>query len=117
MKAVDVPDFLTPPNTEAPYDFTSHVLEVIDALGIHVLIPIGGDDTLSYGLRLHTEGVPVIAIPKTMDNDVHGTDYCIGFSTAVTRGVQFISNLRTSTGSTNGSRSSSCSGDTAVRPR
>ncbi len=72
---------------------------MIDALGIDVLIPIGGDDTLSYGLRLHTEGVPVIAIPKTMDNDVHGTDYCIGFSTAVTRGVQFISNLRTSTGS------------------
>ncbi len=72
---------------------------MLDALGIDVLIPIGGDDTLSYGLRLHNEGVPVIAIPKTMDNDVHGTDYCIGFSTAVTRGVQFIHNLRTSTGS------------------
>ena len=68
-------------------------------LGIDVLIPIGGDDTLSYALRMHDEGVPVIAIPKTMDNDVHGTDYCIGFSTAVTRGVQFIHNLRTSTGS------------------
>ena len=67
--------------------------------GIDVLIPIGGDDTLSYALRMHDEGVPVIAIPKTMDNDVHGTDYCIGFSTAVTRGVQFIHNLRTSTGS------------------
>ncbi len=64
-----------------------------------MLIPIGGDDTLSYALRMHDEGVPVIAIPKTMDNDVHGTDYCIGFSTAVTRGVQFIHNLRTSTGS------------------
>ncbi|MCP5033555.1 MAG: phosphofructokinase, partial [Actinomycetia bacterium] len=60
---------------------------------------IGGDDTLSYGLRMHEEGVPVVAIPKTMDNDVHGTDYCIGFSTAVTRGVEFIHNLRTSTGS------------------
>jgi len=64
-----------------------------------VLIPIGGDDTLSYGLRLHEEGVPVIAIPKTMDNDVHGTDYCIGFSTAVTRGVDFIHRLRTAAGS------------------
>ena len=54
---------------------------------------------MSYGLRMHEEGVPVIAIPKTMDNDVHGTDYCIGFSTAVSRGVEFINNLRTSTGS------------------
>ncbi len=84
---------------DGPYDFTKHVLDVIEAQQIDVLIPIGGDDTLSYGLRLHDEGVPVIAIPKTMDNDVHGTDYCIGFSTAVTRGVQFIHNLRTSTGS------------------
>lgn len=100
VKASDVPDFLTPPEgAEAPYDFTPHAIEVLEAYGIDVLIPIGGDDTLSYGLRLHQEGVPVIAIPKTMDNDVHGTDYCIGFSTAVTRGVQFISNLRTSTGS------------------
>jgi ATP-dependent phosphofructokinase / diphosphate-dependent phosphofructokinase len=71
----------------------------VEALGIDILVPIGGDDTLSYALRMHEEGVPVIAIPKTMDNDVHGTDYCIGFSTAVTRGVQFIHNLRTSTGS------------------
>ena len=72
---------------------------MIESIGIDVLIPIGGDDTLSYALRMHDEGVPVIAIPKTMDNDVHGTDYCIGFSTAITRGVQFIHNLRTSTGS------------------
>ncbi len=78
---------------------TPHVIEVLEALGIDALIPIGGDDTLSYGLRMHEEGVPVIAIAKTMDNDVHGTDYCIGFSTAVTRGVEFIHNLRTSTGS------------------
>jgi 6-phosphofructokinase 1 len=84
---------------EGPFDLTEHVLRVIEQLGIDVLVPIGGDDTLSYALRLHDEGVPVIAIPKTMDNDVHGTDYCIGFSTAVTRGVQFIHNLRTSTGS------------------
>jgi 6-phosphofructokinase 1 len=84
---------------DGPFDFTDHALRVIEALGIDVMIPIGGDDTLSYALRLHDEGVPVVAIPKTMDNDVHGTDYCIGFSTAITRGVQFIHNLRTSTGS------------------
>ncbi len=84
---------------DAPHDLTPHALRVLEHLGIDVLIPIGGDDTLSYGLRLHDEGVPVIAIPKTMDNDVHGTDYCIGFSTAVTRSVQFIHQLRTSTGS------------------
>ncbi len=94
----EVPDFLTAEG-EGPHDFTPHTLRVLESQGIDVLIPIGGDDTLSYGLRMHEEGVPVIAIPKTMDNDVHGTDYCIGFSTAVTRGVQFIHNLRTSTGS------------------
>ncbi len=96
----EVPDFLADRiEGDGPHDLTSHSLEVIEQLGIDVLIPIGGDDTLSYGLRMHNEGVPVIAIPKTMDNDVHGTDYCIGFSTAVTRGVEFIHNLRTSTGS------------------
>lgn len=80
-------------------DFTGHVLRVLEFLGIDHLIPIGGDDTLSYALRLHQEGVPVVAIPKTMDNDVPGTDYCIGFSTAVTRSVDFITQLRTSMGS------------------
>jgi 6-phosphofructokinase 1 len=96
----DVPDFLDDRATgESPWDFTDHVLRVIEALGIDALVPIGGDDTLSYALRMHQEGVPVIAIPKTMDNDVHGTDYCIGFSTAVSRSVQFIHSLRTSTGS------------------
>lgn len=80
-------------------DFTPHVLRNLDDLGIEVLIPIGGDDTLSYGERLHREGFKVVAIPKTMDNDVYGTDYCIGFSTAVTRSVQFIHQLRTSCGS------------------
>ena len=95
-----VPEFLADrAEGEGPFDFTDHALRVIEDRGIDVLIPIGGDDTLSYGLRMHQEGVPVIAIPKTMDNDVHGTDYCIGFSTAVTRGVQFIHQLRTSTGS------------------
>jgi 6-phosphofructokinase 1 len=80
-------------------DCTPHVLRVIEKLELDALIPIGGDDTLSYGVRLHEEGVPVIAIPKTMDNDVHGTDYCIGFSTAVTRSVDFLNQLRTPTGS------------------
>ena len=84
---------------EAPYDFTPHALRVLESQGIDVVIAIGGDDSLSYALRLHDEGVKVIAIPKTMDNDVHGTDYCIGFSTAVTRSVQFVHNLRTASGS------------------
>jgi len=98
--AKSVPAFLAAEAVgEAPFDFTPHVLRLLESQGIEVVIPIGGDDTLSYALRLHDEGVKVIAIPKTMDNDVHGTDYCIGFSTAVTRGVQFIHNLRTSTGS------------------
>ena len=96
----DLPDFVKAKAIgDQPHDLTPHVLKVIDHLGIDALIPIGGDDTLSYGLRMHDEGVPVVAIPKTMDNDVHGTDYCIGFSTAVTRGVEFIHNLRTSAGS------------------
>jgi 6-phosphofructokinase 1 len=100
VKPGSVPDFLAGPTEgDPPYDFTKHVLRVVEHLRLDALIPIGGDDTLSYGLRLHDEGVPVIAIPKTMDNDVHGTDYCIGFSTAVTRGVEFINALRTSTGS------------------
>ena len=84
---------------EQTKDLTPHVMGVLESQGIDVLIPIGGDDTLSYGLRLHREGIPVVAIPKTMDNDVHGTDYCIGFSTAVTRGVQAIHSLRTVAGS------------------
>jgi 6-phosphofructokinase 1 len=100
VRPQEVPDFLSDrAEGDGPFDFTEHALRVVDKLGIDVLIPIGGDDTLSYGLRLHEEGVPVIGIPKTMDNDVHGTDYCIGFSTAVTRGVSFIHSLRTATGS------------------
>jgi len=106
VKPKDVPEFLRDPQhldaekqDPRPRDFTPHVLRNLEYLGINVLIPIGGDDTLSYGQRLHTEGFPVVAIPKTMDNDVYGTDYCIGFSTAVTRSVQFIHQLRTSTGS------------------
>jgi len=80
-------------------DFTAHVLKNLAHLQIDALIPIGGDDTLSFALRLHREGFPVLAIPKTMDNDVTGTDYCIGFSTAITRSVNFIHALRTSAGS------------------
>ena len=80
-------------------DCTPHVLRVLEYLGIDTLIPIGGDDTLSYAVRMHQEGMRVIAIPKTMDNDVFGTDYCIGFSTAVTRSVEFINALRTPSGS------------------
>ena len=80
-------------------DFTYYVLEVLEHLGINTMVTIGGDDTLSYSHRIHTEGYPTVAIPKTMDNDVFGTDYCIGFSTAVTRSVEFVTNLRTSMGS------------------
>ena len=73
--------------------------DVIQDLKIDALITIGGDDTQSYALRLHNEGIPIVAIPKTMDNDIYGTDYCIGFSTAVTRSVNFITQLRTVAGS------------------
>jgi 6-phosphofructokinase 1 len=97
----DVPDFLTKEfeKGEEVKDFTSHVLKNLEHLKIDAIVPIGGDDTLSFADRLHQEGFPVIAIPKTMDNDVFGTDYCIGFSTAITRSVSFIHALRTSTGS------------------
>ncbi len=80
-------------------DCTPHVLSVLERLKVEALVAIGGDDTLSYAARLHREGVPIVCIPKTMDNDVYGTDYCIGFSTAVTRSVEFIHALRTPTGS------------------
>ncbi len=100
VKEADEPEFLRDGREDdGPRDHTEHVLRVIEHLGIGAMVPIGGDDTLSFGLRLHEEGVPVVAIPKTMDNDVHGTDYCIGFSTAVTRTVNFVHQLRTSAGS------------------
>lgn len=103
VKPKDVPEFLREPDWHPEEgdirDFTPHVLANLEQLELDVLIPIGGDDTLGYGHRLHTEGFPIVAIPKTMDNDVYGTDYCIGFSTAVTRSVNFIHNLRTSVGS------------------
>jgi len=80
-------------------DLTQEVLKNLEWLGVDTLVPIGGDDTLSYGVRLHKEGFKVIGIPKTMDNDVPGTDYCIGFSTCVTRTIQLVNSLRTSAGS------------------
>ncbi len=106
VKLADTPDFLKGTvepiegeGDEAIYDFTSHVLKVLEFLELDALVPIGGDDTLSYAARMHQEGFHVVAIPKTMDNDVYGTDYCIGFSTAVTRSVEFITALRTPSGS------------------
>ncbi|MCL4822548.1 MAG: 6-phosphofructokinase [Vicinamibacteria bacterium] len=95
----NVPEHLRSRYADEMNDLTPEVLRSIDRLGIDVLIPIGGDDTLSYGVRLHEEGVKVIAIPKTMDNDVPGTDYCIGFSTCVTRTIEMTHALRTSAGS------------------
>ncbi len=80
-------------------DLTPEIIKNLEYLGIDYLIPIGGDDTLSYAVRLYSEGVKVVAIPKTMDNDVPGTDYCIGFSTCVTRTIQMCNTLRTSAGS------------------
>jgi ATP-dependent phosphofructokinase / diphosphate-dependent phosphofructokinase len=102
VKPESLPEFLKerfPPDGSDTVDCTPHVLDVIQKLGIDVLIPIGGDDTLSYAVRLHREGFPVLGIPKTMDNDVYGTDYCIGFSTAVTRSVELIHDMRTPVGS------------------
>jgi len=99
VKAADVPAHLKESYAEEINDLTPEVLKNLEWLGVDHLIPIGGDDTLSYGVRMSQEGVRTIGIPKTMDNDVPGTDYCIGFSTAVTRTIQMINNLRTSAGS------------------
>ncbi len=101
VKGKDVPAYMKSDEYQADqrYDLTPQVLRNLQAMGINALVPIGGDDTLSYAVRMHTEGIPVVAIPKTMDNDVFGTDYCIGFSTAVTRSVEFIHALRTPAGS------------------
>jgi 6-phosphofructokinase len=99
IKQVDVPEHLKDAYQEEVNDLTQEVIKNLDFLGVDYLIPIGGDDTLSYGVRLYQEGVKVIAIPKTMDNDVPGTDYCIGFSTCVTRTISIANNLRTIAGS------------------
>ena len=94
-----LPDHLRDRYTDEANDLTKEVLANIEYLGIDTMVPIGGDDTLSYGVHLHNQGVPVIALPKTMDNDVPGTDYCIGFSTCVTRTIAMTHALRTSAGS------------------
>ncbi len=94
-----VPDHLKDKYNKDTNDLTEEVLQNLEFLGIDFLIPIGGDDTLSYAVRLYQEGIKVIAIPKTMDNDVPGTDYCIGFSTCVTRTINMTNTLRTSAGS------------------
>jgi ATP-dependent phosphofructokinase / diphosphate-dependent phosphofructokinase len=102
VSAAMMPAFLVdkhPLGERKTADTTTHILRVLEHLGIDTLIAIGGDDTLSYAVRLHQEGVPVIGIPKTMDNDVFGTDYCIGFSTAITRSVEMVNALRTPSGS------------------
>lgn len=85
--------------TSISYDLSAHVLKNLEALGLDSLIAIGGDDTLSYAAKLHSLGVKVIAVPKTMDNDVHNTEYCIGFSTAITRATDAVSRQRTTVGS------------------
>lgn len=102
VKPAELPAFLASKTTatdDGTIDCTSHILRVLEHLEIDALIAIGGDDTLSYAARLHQEGVRIMACPKTMDNDVFGTDYCMGFSTAVSRSVSFIDALRTPTGS------------------
>jgi 6-phosphofructokinase 1 len=104
MSGEEVPEFLRKEGIdysvpEQTFDLTWKVLDTLEKLHVDVLLPIGGDDTLGYGSRVHREGYPVVSIPKTMDNDVFGTDFCIGFSTAVTRSVDFITALRTPAGS------------------
>jgi ATP-dependent phosphofructokinase / diphosphate-dependent phosphofructokinase len=99
VKKPNVPLHLQDKYSDEKNDLTQEVLKNLDFLGIDYMIPIGGDDTLSYGVRMFHEGVKVIAIPKTMDNDVPGTDYCIGFSTCVTRTISLTNSLRTIAGS------------------
>jgi 6-phosphofructokinase len=99
MPKKDVPEHLQDAYSEEINDLTPEVIKNLEYLGIDYLIPIGGDDTLSYGVTLYQKGVNVVAIPKTMDNDVPGTDYCIGFSTCVTRTIEMTNRLRTSAGS------------------
>src|SRR3989454_1809931 len=99
VKKEEVPEALRATFNQDKNDLTSEVIKNLDWLGIDYLIPIGGDDTLSFATRLSKEGVKVVAIPKTMDNDVPGTDYCIGFSTCIPRTLQLVNSLRTSAGS------------------
>ena len=96
---VEVPEHLRDTYNDEINDLTPEVIKNLDFLEIDYLIPIGGDDTLSYAVHLYREGVKMVAIPKTMDNDVPGTDYCIGFSTCFTRTIMMANSLRTSAGS------------------
>jgi 6-phosphofructokinase 1 len=107
LRKTDIPPFLrgtsgimrTGLHHSGNFNLTDHVLRSIEALELDVIVIIGGDDTIAYGEHLKQRGVKVIGVPKTMDNDVYGSDYCIGFGTAVTRSVQYIHQLRTSSGS------------------
>lgn len=105
MKAAALPPTLDPKRAasfktgEDRYDITPMVMDNIERLGLDYLVPIGGDDTLSYSRSLHDAGMDIIAVPKTMDNDVQGTEYCIGFSTAITRAKDAINRQRTTIGS------------------
>jgi len=99
VKLEAIPAHLKGQYTAPLNDLTPEVLKNLEYLGVDYLIPIGGDDTLSYGVTLHKAGFKVVGIPKTMDNDVPGTDYCIGFSTCVTRTIELTNALRTSAGS------------------
>lgn len=99
VRKSEVPEHMRAGYSDEMNDLTREVLKNLDFLGVDYLIPIGGDDTLSYAVRLYQEGVKVVAIPKTMDNDVPGTDYCIGFSTCVTRTIALTNSLRTIAGS------------------
>ncbi|MCK5401044.1 MAG: ATP-dependent 6-phosphofructokinase [Flavobacteriaceae bacterium] len=99
LPKANVPDHLKDKYQDDFNDMTNVVLDNLNYLGIDYIIPIGGDDTLSYAVRLYKEGFKVVAIPKTMDNDVPGTDYCIGFSTCITRTINMTNTLRTSAGS------------------
>jgi len=105
MRAENLPSWLDPAAisdkevADGVYDLTDHVLDTVDHLGLSNLVTIGGDDTLSFSSALHERGLPVVAIPKTMDNDVNGTEYCIGFSSAITRAKELINRQRTTLGS------------------
>ncbi|NLA47973.1 MAG: phosphofructokinase [Bacteroidales bacterium] len=99
MPRANVPEHLKSTYNKEINDLTPEIIKNLEWLNVDYLIPIGGDDTLSYGVHLFRQGVNVVAIPKTMDNDVPGTDYCIGFSTCVTRTIQMTNSLRTSAGS------------------
>ncbi|MDD8031882.1 MAG: 6-phosphofructokinase, partial [Acidobacteriota bacterium] len=99
IPAINIPAHLKDKYNQKTNDLTEEVIKNLDFLGVNYLIPIGGDDTLSYAVQLHKLGIKIIAIPKTMDNDVPGTDYCIGFSTCITRTIGLTHSLRTTAGS------------------